>query len=149
MRVSLVSQQKHFYTISEVSEICAVKPHVLRYWEKEFDTLKPSTRRGRRRYYQVQDIEHIQTIRRLLYDEGFTISGARTKMLEIQPYPKQASPDALKSCLEDTISQLANVLNYCRKQTATSAKFAPLTQHLSHLQHSLLFRHQATYSPTC
>lgn len=77
-----MAQEKHFYTISEVSHLCNVKPHVLRYWEKEFTTLQPSTRSGRRRYYQAHDIEHIHTIRRLLYDEGFTINGARARLNE-------------------------------------------------------------------
>ncbi len=71
---------KKYFTIGEASELCAVKPHVLRYWEQEFTQLKPSKRRGNRRYYQQQDIVLIRGIRTLLYDQGFTISGAKQKL---------------------------------------------------------------------
>ena len=71
---------KRYFTIGEVSELCAVKPHVLRYWEQEFPQLKPVKRRGNRRYYQRQDVLVIRQIRSLLYDEGFTIGGARQKL---------------------------------------------------------------------
>ena len=68
---------KRYFTIGEVSELCNVKPHVLRYWEQEFPQLKPVKRRGNRRYYQRQDVILIRQIRSLLYDQGFTIGGAR------------------------------------------------------------------------
>ena len=71
---------KRYFTIGEVSELCAVKPHVLRYWEQEFPQLKPVKRRGNRRYYQRQDVLIIRQIRSLLYEEGFTIGGARQKL---------------------------------------------------------------------
>lgn len=71
---------KRYFTIGEVSELCAVKPHVLRYWEQEFPQLKPVKRRGNRRYYQRQDVIIIRQIRSLLYDDGFTIGGARQKL---------------------------------------------------------------------
>ncbi len=71
---------KRYFTIGEVSELCAVKPHVLRYWEQEFPQLKPVKRRGNRRYYQRQDVLIIRQIRGLLYDEGFTIGGARQRL---------------------------------------------------------------------
>jgi DNA-binding transcriptional MerR regulator len=71
---------KRYFTIGEVSELCAVKPHVLRYWEQEFPQLKPVKRRGNRRYYQRQDVLTIRQIRALLYDQGFTIGGARLQM---------------------------------------------------------------------
>ncbi|MCH8116516.1 MAG: MerR family transcriptional regulator [Proteobacteria bacterium] len=71
---------KRYFTIGEVSELCAVKPHVLRYWEQEFPQLKPVKRRGNRRYYQRQDVLIIRQIRSLLYDEGFTIGGARQRL---------------------------------------------------------------------
>jgi DNA-binding transcriptional MerR regulator len=71
---------KRYFTIGEVSELCAVKPHVLRYWEQEFPQLKPVKRRGNRRYYQRQDVLVIRQIRSLLYDEGFTIGGARQRL---------------------------------------------------------------------
>ena len=71
---------KRYFTRGEVSELCAVKPHVLRYWEQEFPQLKPVKRRGNRRYYQRQDVLIIRQIRSLLYAEGFTIGGARQKL---------------------------------------------------------------------
>ena len=71
---------KRYFTIGEVSELCAVKPHVLRYWEQEFPQLNPVKRRGNRRYYQRQDVLMIRQIRALLYDQGFTIGGARQKL---------------------------------------------------------------------
>lgn len=71
---------KRYFTIGEVSELCAVKPHVLRYWEQEFPQLKPVKRRGNRRYYQRQDVLVIRQIRSLLYDDGFTIGGARQRL---------------------------------------------------------------------
>jgi len=72
---------KRYFTIGEVSELCAVKPHVLRYWEQEFPQLKPVKRRGNRRYYQRHDVMLIRQIRSLLYVDGFTISGARNKLI--------------------------------------------------------------------
>jgi len=71
---------KRYFTIGEVSDLCAVKPHVLRYWEQEFPQLKPVKRRGNRRYYQRQDVLIIRQIRSLLYDDGFTIGGARQRL---------------------------------------------------------------------
>ncbi len=71
---------KRYFTIGEVSELCAVKPHVLRYWEQEFPSLSPVKRRGNRRYYQRQDVVLIRQIRSLLYEQGFTIGGARQKL---------------------------------------------------------------------
>jgi DNA-binding transcriptional MerR regulator len=71
---------KRYFTIGEVSELCGVKPHVLRYWEQEFPQLKPVKRRGNRRYYQRQDVIVIRQIRSLLYEQGFTIGGARQKL---------------------------------------------------------------------
>ena len=71
---------KRYFTIGEVSELCDVKPHVLRYWEQEFPQLKPVKRRGNRRYYQRQDVLTIRQIRSLLYEQGFTICGARQRM---------------------------------------------------------------------
>ena len=71
---------KRYFTIGEVSDLCGVKPHVLRYWEQEFPQLKPVKRRGNRRYYQRHDVLMIRQIRSLLYDHGFTIGGARQKL---------------------------------------------------------------------
>ena len=74
---------KRYFTIGEVSDLCGVKPHVLRYWEQEFTQLRPMKRRGNRRYYQHHEVLMIRKIRDLLYDQGFTISGARNKLHEI------------------------------------------------------------------
>lgn len=74
---------KRYFTIGEVSNLCGVKPHVLRYWEQEFIQLRPMKRRGNRRYYQHHEVLMIRKIRNLLYDQGFTISGARNKLLEV------------------------------------------------------------------
>lgn len=71
---------KRYFTIGEVSELCGVKPHVLRYWEQEFTQLKPVKRRGNRRYYQHHEVLLIRRIRELLYEQGFTINGARNKL---------------------------------------------------------------------
>jgi DNA-binding transcriptional MerR regulator len=87
---------KRYFTIGEVGELCGVKPHVLRYWEQEFTQLRPVKRRGNRRYYQHHEVLMIRRIRELLYDQGFTISGARNKLQEgrsdaRQPFAEPAS----------------------------------------------------------
>ena len=76
---------KRYFTIGEVSELCGVKPHVLRYWEQEFTQLKPVKRRGNRRYYQHHDVLLVRRIRELLYSQGFTISGARNRLDDAHP----------------------------------------------------------------
>lgn len=76
---------KRYFTIGEVSELCQVKPHVLRYWEQEFPNLKPVKRRGNRRYYQRHDVQMIREIRHLLYSQGFTIGGARQRLEQLAP----------------------------------------------------------------
>src|SRR5881398_2569536 len=73
---------KRYFTIGEVSDLCGVKPYVLRYWEQEFTQLKPMRRRGNRRYYQHHEVLLIRRIRELLYEQGFTISGARNRLTE-------------------------------------------------------------------
>ena len=83
---------KRYFTIGEVSDLCAVKPHVLRYWEQEFTQLKPVKRRGNRRYYQHHEVLLIRRIRELLYDQGFTISGARNRLDEIASQPAPPAP---------------------------------------------------------
>ena len=75
-----VIPEKRYFTIGEVSELCGVKPHVLRYWEQEFTELSPVKRRGNRRYYQHQEVLLIRRIKELLYDQGFTINGARNRL---------------------------------------------------------------------
>ena len=82
---------KRYFTIGEVSELCGVKPHVLRYWEQEFTQLKPVKRRGNRRYYQHHEVLLIRRIRELLYEQGFTISGARHRL--DQSYEEPAAAD--------------------------------------------------------
>jgi DNA-binding transcriptional MerR regulator len=99
---------KRYFTIGEVSDLCGVKPHVLRYWEQEFTQLKPVKRRGNRRYYQHHEVLLIRRIRELLYEEGFTISGARNRLESVrldnnriesgfQPEDKTESPVARNS----------------------------------------------------
>ncbi len=82
---------KRYFTIGEVSDLCGVKPHVLRYWEQEFTQLKPVKRRGNRRYYQHHEVLLIRRIRDLLYDQGFTISGARNRLDESVVEPAKAA----------------------------------------------------------
>ncbi|GGI95925.1 MerR family transcriptional regulator [Halopseudomonas pertucinogena] len=98
---------KRYFTIGEVSELCAVKPHVLRYWEQEFPQLSPVKRRGNRRYYQRQDVLLIRQIRSLLYDQGFTIGGARQRLTG-----EEAKEDnsQYKQLIRQTIAELEEVL---------------------------------------
>jgi DNA-binding transcriptional MerR regulator len=83
---------KRYFTIGEVSELCGVKPHVLRYWEQEFTQLKPVKRRGNRRYYQHHEVLLVRRIRELLYDQGFTIHGARSRLVQGMAEPTPAIP---------------------------------------------------------
>ena len=83
---------KRYFTIGEVSELCGVKPHVLRYWEQEFTQLKPVKRRGNRRYYQHHEVLLIRRIRELLYEEGFTISGARNRLDNSLAHEEKSEP---------------------------------------------------------
>ena len=83
---------KRYFTIGEVSDLCGVKPHVLRYWEQEFPQLKPVKRRGNRRYYQHHEVLLIRRIRELLYEEGFTISGARNRLDNSSPHEERVEP---------------------------------------------------------
>ena len=85
---------KRYFTIGEVSELCGVKPYVLRYWEQEFTQLKPMKRRGNRRYYQHHEVLLVRRIRDLLYDQGFTISGARNRLAEGSAAARAASLSA-------------------------------------------------------
>jgi len=98
---------KRYFTIGEVAELCAVKPHVLRYWEQEFPQLKPVKRQGNRRYYQRQDVILIRQIRSLLYGEGFTIGGARNKLggeeAQIDDTQSQQIVRQLRTELEDIL----------------------------------------------
>jgi DNA-binding transcriptional MerR regulator len=102
---------KRYFTIGETAELCGVKPHVLRYWEQEFLQLKPSKRRGNRRYYQQKDVLMVRQIRKLLYENGFTIEGARAQ-LALQATEVDATPqdDALvKKLIADLEGLLQNL----------------------------------------
>jgi len=88
---------KRYFTIGEVSDLCGVKPHVLRYWEQEFTQLKPVKRRGNRRYYQHHEVLLIRRIRELLYEEGFTISGARNRLDNSLPHDEKPEPAAARN----------------------------------------------------
>ena len=99
---------KRYFTIGEVSELCAVKPHVLRYWEQEFPQLKPVKRRGNRRYYQRDDVLTIRQIRGLLYDQGYTIGGARQRMTD--EGGEGTVTVALQAVIKETIEELEDVL---------------------------------------
>jgi DNA-binding transcriptional MerR regulator len=92
---------KRYFTIGEVSELCGVKPYVLRYWEQEFTQLKPMKRRGNRRYYQHHEVLLIRRIRELLYEQGFTISGARNRLTDVaatrQETPSRAAAEPAKA----------------------------------------------------
>ena len=103
---------KRYFAIGEVSELCAVKPHVLRYWEQEFPQLKPVKRRGNRRYYQRQDVMMIREIRALLYDQGFTIGGARQKLDTVNDSVESdaSNEQSLTRLLDSMISELESVL---------------------------------------
>lgn len=87
---------KRYFTIGEVSELCGVKAHVLRYWEQEFTQLKPVKRRGNRRYYQHHEVLLIRRIRQLLYEDGFTISGARSRLDHLATQPEESAPAQLQ-----------------------------------------------------
>lgn len=102
---------KRYFTIGEVSGLCCVKAYILRYWEQEFPSLKPMKRRGNRRYYQREDVLMIRQIRGLLYEEGYTISGARQKLLGSSDEPVEVSTEDLPpATLEQVIQRLENVL---------------------------------------
>ena len=107
---------KRYFTIGEVSELCGVKPHVLRYWEQEFTQLKPVKRRGNRRYYQHHEVLLIRRIRDLLYDQGFTISGARNRLDEIVTEPAKVSRTAAaKTNLSTLRKEIKGVLDILRR----------------------------------
>jgi DNA-binding transcriptional MerR regulator len=99
---------KKYYSISEVSELCSVKPHTLRFWESEFKALKPITRKGKRRYYQKKDIEMIRRIQALLYKEGLTISGVKRNLNSTKEDSSVSDPSG--KILED-LEKLLKVIN--------------------------------------
>ena len=93
---------KRYFTIGEVSELCGVKPHVLRYWEQEFTQLRPVKRRGNRRYYQHHEVLLIRRIRELLYEQGFTISGARHRLDEASVSSRSLSREPIEPAPADS-----------------------------------------------
>ena len=101
---------KRYFTIGEVSELCGVKPHVLRYWEQEFTQLKPVKRRGNRRYYQHHEVLLIRRIRELLYEQGFTISGARARLDESAVQMKLAPSKFNPATVRREIQSLLDIL---------------------------------------
>ena len=101
---------KRYFTIGEVSVLCAVKPHVLRYWEQEFPQLKPVKRRGNRRYYQRQDVLIIRQIRSLLYDDGFTIGGARQRLTGEQAKVDVSQSQQIVKQLRIELEQVLKIL---------------------------------------
>ena len=104
---------KRYFTIGEVSELCAVKAHVLRYWEQEFNQLRPVKRRGNRRYYQHHEVLLIRRIRQLLYEEGFTISGARQRLEHTQEPdtpPSSSSTGPNTRSLREELSAILKIL---------------------------------------
>ena len=117
---------KHYFTIGEVSELCGVKPHVLRYWEQEFNQLKPVKRRGNRRYYQHHEVLLIRRIRELLYKQRFTISGARSRLDE--PHEQNEGDVAL-----------APVLTEKRTEVIADISLAALRSELEEIKNLLTF----------
>ena len=101
---------KRYFTIGEVSDLCGVKPHVLRYWEQEFPQLKPVKRRGNRRYYQRQDVLIIRQIRSLLYQEGFTIGGASQKLTGEDARTDLTQSQQIGRQLRTELEEIAKVL---------------------------------------
>ena len=98
---------KRYFTIGEVGELCGVKPHVLRYWEQEFTQLRPVKRRGNRRYYQHHEVLMIRRIRDLLYDQGFTISGARNRLQELVQSDRSGRHEIAGEYMEGNESAIA------------------------------------------
>jgi len=114
---------KRYFTIGEVSELCGVKPHVLRYWEQEFTQLKPVKRRGNRRYYQHHEVLLIRKIRSLLYEQGFTISGARNRLGDARdvPHDQEAAVRLSASEIQALRAELTSVSALLAEAAGTAA----------------------------
>jgi DNA-binding transcriptional MerR regulator len=113
--------RKRYFAIGEVSGLCAVKPHVLRYWEQEFPQLKPIKRRGNRRYYQLDDVLMVRRIRSLLYEQGFTIGGARQRLKEGRAEEQTLPPQqaAAPAANEPVVSRKQKILREIRSELET------------------------------
>ena len=129
---------KRYFTIGEVGDLCGVKPHVLRYWEQEFTQLRPMKRRGNRRYYQHHEVLMIRRIRDLLYDQGFTISGARNKMQELAQSQKGLRKEAvdLSASDDENMDDFDEDMSAFSQSEATSAMATESAQRASPLQAS-------------
>ena len=110
-----VIPSKRYFTIGEVSELCDVKPHVLRYWEQEFPTLKPVKRRGNRRYYQRHDVVLIRQIRSLLYEQGYTIGGARQKLAGTDDENAASNGNDAQQAIQQTRAELEDLLKFLNR----------------------------------
>ena len=119
---------KRYFTIGEVSDLCGVKPHVLRYWEQEFTQLKPVKRRGNRRYYQHHEVLLIRKIRELLYEQGFTISGARNRLSEGREVPQdpEAAVRLTAVELQSLRAELSSIQELLKEALVPSGQAAQL-----------------------
>jgi len=119
---------KRYFTIGEVSELCGVKPHVLRYWEQEFTQLRPMKRRGNRRYYQHHEVLLVRRIRELLYEEGFTINGARNRLSEMGGSRIRSAQGGLEGLAAGTGDDLAEVVPQARSGDESTKRPRPPTE---------------------
>jgi DNA-binding transcriptional MerR regulator len=135
---------KRYFTIGEVSELCGVKPYVLRYWEQEFTQLRPMKRRGNRRYYQHHEVLLIRRIRDLLYEQGFTISGARNRLAEAghaaasKGDAAQAGHEALAAAAQTPGARVATAAAARAGSVGESTSLAPLPRSLEQVRQELL-----------
>lgn len=121
---------KRYFTIGEVSDLCCVKPHVLRYWEQEFTQLKPVKRRGNRRYYQHHEVLLIRRIRDLLYEQGFTISGARNRLGDLNDVPRDQDAAVRLSgaelqALRNDLDGIRDMLSQALEETSSGPTVRP------------------------
>jgi DNA-binding transcriptional MerR regulator len=129
---------KRYFTIGEVGDLCGVKPHVLRYWEQEFTQLRPMKRRGNRRYYQHHEVLMIRKIRDLLYDQGFTISGARNKMQEMLHLSRGQKDDVPTELTKIDVPEPGQVIQHSSPERHQSYPLLSPTDNLFSVQQQLL-----------
>lgn len=129
---------KRYFTIGEVGDLCGVKPHVLRYWEQEFTQLRPMKRRGNRRYYQHHEVLMIRKIRDLLYDQGFTISGARNKMQEMLQLSRGQKDDLSTDFSKMDVIELDQVIPQSHQERHQSYPLLSPNDNLFSVQQQLL-----------